>query len=336
MLRMVHVCNNTPSASIFTHGFLDALKDFGRIDFVHVENDTSESDIAAVYRQADVALTGYNSTPVPISLADDPGRLKYICNISGSIKDWIPAEIANSSIIVSNWGDAPAFVIAEGAVALLMAVLKDIREQIEEIRGGGWHIDYRRFGGSLFKANVGIFGCGFIGQKFIELIRAFEPVVRIFDPHCKELPEGCIRTNSLHDLFAQSEIIAIHAGLTENTRCSVNAEMLSLLPKHGVVINTARGAIIDQEALFKELESGRLRAGLDVLEPDRLSTGHPSRQWRNCIFTAHQIGRGWPRGKNQPKRLQKMHQICLDNLNRFIKGEPIRFTFDSLRYCSST
>jgi len=136
-------------------------------------------------------------------------------------------------------------------------------------------------------------------------------------------------------LFAASQAVVIHAGLTAETRASVTAERLAVLPDHGVVINTVRGGIVDQEALFAELRSGRLRAGLDVLEPDRLPGGHEARQWENCLFTAHNIARQWP-GADAGTRLQPMHHVCLDNLQRFARGEPLRFTYDRARWLHST
>ena len=88
--------------------------------------------------------------------------------------------------------------------------------------------------------------------------------------------------------------------------------------------------------LFAELESGRLRAGLDVLEPDCLPPGHPARKWPNLILTAHDAHRGWPDDHAQPARMEKMHLNCLDNLRRFTEARPLRFVMDRDRYLRST
>ena len=113
--------------------------------------------------------------------------------------------------------------------------------------------------------------------------------------------------------------------------------LLARLPRHGVVINTARGDVIDQVALFDELRSGRLRAGLDVLaEPEQLPADHPARQWPNLAWTCHAIARDWPTDGAPPTRLQAMHEVCLDNLGRFSRGEPLRFVMDRTRFLRST
>ena len=114
------------------------------------------------------------------------------------------------------------------------------------------------------------------------------------DPH--PIPTtGCERSDSLEALVAASEVLVIHAGLSDETRGAVGAGQLATLPDGGVVINTARGAILDQEALFAELASGRLRAGLDVLEPDTLAPQHPMLARDNCLLTYHQLDTlQWP------------------------------------------
>lgn len=158
-------------------------------------------------------------------------------------------------------------------------------------------------------------------------------MLRVFDPFVTDFPDYVTPVSGLEELFRQSEAVSIHAGLTAATRGTVTAGLLALLPRHGILINTARGDIVDQDALFRELESGRLRAGLDVLAgPDRLPSGHPARQWQNLIWTCHDIERDWHTDGEPPKKLHAMHEICLDNLRRFRDGQPLRFTMDRCRF----
>ena len=128
----------------------------------------------------------------------------------------------------------------------------------------------------------------------------------------------------------------VHAGLSDETRGSVTAELLAKLPDNGIIINTARGGIIDQPALFAELEKGRLLAGLDVLDPDRLPEGHAAKQWPNAIFTAHNIGASTIEGVAGKAELQPMHLVALENLKRHADGEPLKFEMDRVRYLRST
>ncbi len=335
-LRMLHIAAREASDRIWTPLFCRTLQGLGQLHIITAGAEMPLAEHMARIRQADVLLTGWGSSPVPDDLAQDRGRLRYICNITGSVRHWISLRIIDAGIPVTNWGTAPADRLAEGAMTLLMATVKDLHQRIVNVRGGGWRLDDHHFGGSLRGLNVGIYGYGAIGQRFVPLLRPFGAVMRIYDPYAASIPEDCTRAESLETLFERSEAIVIHAGLTEETRGSVTADLLARLPDHGIVINTARGGIIDQDALFAELEAGRLRAGLDVLEPDRLSPDHAARSWPNLILTAHQIGRNRPDYGQERTWLDDFHQVCLDNLSRFVSGEPLRFRMDHDRYVRST
>jgi phosphoglycerate dehydrogenase-like enzyme len=336
-MKLMHIAQGAPDGNIWTGAFRDALAEIGNLTIVENGAALAEAKRTALIQGADVLLLGWGSAPVPPAIARDPGSLRYICNITGQMKEWVTPELVESGLPITNWGDAPAASVAEGAMALLLAVLKDLHLRIQTVRRDGWHLDPAQTGGSIEGLNVGIYGCGAIGRTFIELIRPFRPVLRVFDPYAAEVPAGCERVSSLEALFDASEAIVIHAGLNPETHRSVTADLLRRLPLHGVVINTARGGIVDQEALFAELASGRLRAGLDVLDPDALPEGHPARSWENCILTCHRVGQGWPaEGKPATSLPRSAIPICLDNLRRHAAGQPLRFVIDPITYRRQT
>ncbi len=313
------------------------LQRIGTLKIVEQGRDLSDEQALSLYREADVVLTMWGARAIPPALAEQPGRVRYVLNLTGTCREFVPIEIIRSTIPVTNWGDAPARVVAEGAAALMLAVLKDLRPRTERITAGGWGHS-RNCGlhsGSLRGLKIGLYGCGAIGRRFVKMLTPFEPEWRAYDPFAPELPEGCQRAESLESLCDQSEALVIWAGLTEETRHSVTAPLLARLPDGGIVINAARGDIIDQPALFAELQTGRLRAGLDVLAGnDSLPPDHPARGWPNLILTCHDITAAqWP---VRPAQLSEADEISLDNLQRFLAGQPLRFTMDEKRYLLST
>lgn len=337
MRRLLHIAQHEVSPRIWIEPFYKELRAIGQITVVENGEELSNDERAELIRKCNILITGWGAAPVPVSIARDRGSLEYICNVTGSMRGMIPLDIIDAGIPVTYWGDAPGVRIAEGAFTLLLAVVKDLHRRIQHIRSGGWALRPDILSGTLEGLNVGIYGCGAIGRAFIEMLRPFKPVIRVFDPYASEFPEDCIVVDSLDELFANSEAIAIHAGLSDETRGSVTAKLLAKLPQNGIVINTARGGIIDQKAIFAELESGRLRAGLDVLEPPyELPPDHPARKWENLILSAHNIGAAQPMDGVKGKELTAMHHICLDNIRRRLNGEPLRFTMDHDRYLSST
>lgn len=262
------------------------------------------------------------------SLADKPGRLRHICYLHGSIRQWIGLPILRSSITVTNWGDAPAVGLAVGSLVLLQASLLDLHKRIMSVRRGASR-GFNSVGGTVTGLRVGVYGYGFAGREFARLAGALGAEIRIFDPYAADVPDNVRRVMSLEELFDGAQAIVIHAGLTDETEKSITAELLSRLPDQGVVVNTARGAIIDQEALFAELKSGRLRAGLDVLSPDALPENHEARTWENLIWTCHRfLGESWPGDDTLGRRDTNL----LDNLNAIVQGRPPRFGIDERRY----
>jgi len=307
-------------------------------DEIVLSADCSEEEKAEIIRKYDVLLTMWASPHVPNELADNPGKLRYICNITGEISRWIDREIVESPhITITNWGDAPAFGIAEGAMTLLLAVIKNIPYYVHAAGEGKVEKEIVVSGtqGSLYKKRIGIYGLGAIGSKFAQFLRPFEPVMYGFDPFVKAIPEGVAMVDSLEELFDKVQILVIHAGLTDQTRGSVTKELLARLPDGGIVINTARGQIIDYDALKAELMSGRLRAGLDVVTEHNLpDQDDPIRSLENVIFTAHRIGSGaWG---ISPEELDIPATYCLENLERYRKGESLKYVMTPARYLLST
>jgi len=135
--------------------------------------------------------------------------------------------------------------------------------------------------------------------------------------------------------------LVVHASLCEETRKSITKELLALLPDGALFINTARGAIVDEPALIDEIMSGRIRAGLDVMDHsinpkngDMPAFDDPVRQVSNAVFTGHHIG-GDDWSKN-PENLDFTSLNCLENLKLFSEGKPLKFVMDVERYKKSS
>jgi len=333
---MLHVAAHEPSPRVWTRVFRDALGELGELEIVENGEAMSPAERAELFRGCDIALTSWGAAPLPAELADEPGRLGYVCHVNGSVRGFVPRELIESDVPVTNWGDAISSDVAEGAMALLLAMLCDLPERVRAVREGGWRLDPATHGGTLAGADVGIYGLGTVGLRFVEMIRPFHPRLRVYDPYAPYVPPDCQVVATLDELFAASRILVIHAGLSDETRGSVTAELLAKLPDHGIVINTARGAIVDEEALMAELETGRLRAGLDVLVTEPMPVDHPARQWDNVLITGHQAALGWPTGGKEPTEVLHFQHVCLDNLRRYLAGAPLRFLMTPQRYDRST
>lgn len=336
MVKILHIANRR--SQIDPDGLLAAsVRELGELTLVEQGRERSDAEVAALMRDADVVVTNWASRPIPEAVASEPGRLRYVLCLGGTCKATVPLALIRAGIPVTNWGDQPAQSVAEGAMSLFLAVLKDLRPRTEGLLAGRG-AESRKLGlpsGTVNGLKLGLYGCGAIGRRFVEMVRPFKPSISIYDPYAEDLPEGCLPVPTLARLFERSEAIVVWTGLSEETRRSVTAELLAKLPDHGIIVNAARGEIIDQEALFDELRAGRLRAGLDVLVGDNyLPEGHEAHTWPNLLITSHDISKAhWP---VRPASLGYADHIVIDNLRRFISGEPLKFIMDEQRYMRSS
>lgn len=339
-VKMLHLAAGSLNGRVWKPLFMDQLS---RIGELRIEEDTRawpDEQVAELCRQYDVVLTDWGSRRLPECLALEPGCLRYVCNISGTIRPFVPRVFIERGLSVTNWGPLPAFKVAEGTLALLLALLKDLPRLQKEIGDGGWAALYPDFRGSVRNLRLGLYGLGVIGKAFIDLVRPLQPRLKAYDRFADVWPEGVERAGSLEDLFADIEVVIVAVALTPETRKSVRAEHFAKLPEGGIVINTARGAILDQEALFTELETGRLRAGLDVLDTDGkdwLPEDHPARSWTNLLLTGHKVSScPWNDELYEADSLSDAQETALANLKRFIKRQPLHHLFDVDRYDRST
>lgn len=191
-------------------------------------------------------------------------------------------------------GDGRVWTSAKGAYAqpvaehALMLALAALRVLPSRVRAGEWAPDER--GHSLYGADVVLVGAGGIS---VELLRLLEPfgvrstVVRRSDVAVPGAART-LTTDRLSEALATAEVVFVLAALTEGTRGLIGRDEFAAMPEGAVLVNVARGGLVDTAALVDALESGRLGgAGLDVTDPEPLPTGHPLWHASNCIITPH-------------------------------------------------
>jgi phosphoglycerate dehydrogenase-like enzyme len=201
---------------------------------------------------------------------------------------------------------------AELALALILAAQRDIPQWVDNQRKGRWDAHFTR---SLADSVVVILGYGSIGSALERRLLACEcEVVRVAS---RPRPEDDVfGPESLPELLPKATIVANILPSTPATAKFVNAERLALLPDDALVVNVGRGATVDTEALLKETASGRLRAALDVTDPEPLPADHPLWALPNVLISPH-VGGGsatfYPRAE----------KFVVDQLRRFAAGEEL-------------
>ena len=207
--------------------------------------------------------------------------------------------------------------VAELAVGLALACLRRFPDCHRAVQGGGSSAGLQ--GSELAGKTVGIIGTGAIGQRTAQLFSAFRCRLLGYSRRARPEAEALgIRYVSLPELLSSSDIVSLHTPLTEETRGLRGREELALMRPGAVLVNTARGPVVDSAALSEALKEGRIRAGIDVYEKDPpLPADHPLIGAPNLVCTPHI-------GFNTRESIERRAAMAFENVTAFLNGLPVR------------
>lgn len=248
-----------------------------------------EDTLIARFAQGPVdAVVLRGSKPFTARVLDAAPHLKVIAK-NGAGVDSVDIECATRrGVAVMVAAGANAEAVAEHAIAMMLALTRDLVGLDRKVRGAGWEgtgYQGRDFRGST----VGIIGFGSIGRATAQLAAALGAKVVVMDAYAKA--EEFEMEPDLDRLLARADIVSLHCPLTETTRGLIGARELGLMKKGAILINTARGPLIDEAALVDALRSGHLAgAGLDTFVTEPIDAGNPLLDLPNVILTPHVAG----------------------------------------------
>lgn len=223
------------------------------------------------------------------------------------------------NIIVTNVPAYSTLSVAQMVFALLLALTQHVTLHDQGVKRGKWseQLDFCYWDKpmiALEQLTMGIVGIGMIGQAVATLAQAFGMHVLGYQRHPKPLVG--VRWVDLDTLFKESDVLSLHCPLTLETHHLVNAQRLALMKPSALLINTSRGALIDEEALAQALHKGQIAgAGLDVLSVEPPPFQHPLFDAPNCLITPHIA---WATQKARQTLLNKV----VENLQAFLQGQP--------------
>lgn len=278
----------------------------------------TERALKRFLQDADAILCSVGN-PIPASVLSAGGTLKLISSISVGV-DHIDMEAATAAGIPV--GHTPGVLVdstADMALSLMLASTRRIAEADKFIREGGWQAGWSTgffLGSDISRSTVGVIGLGPIGQAVVKRVQAFGAHVIAWNRTPRELTG--VEAVTLDELFKRADIVTVHAAATPETRYLVSAERLASMPDGATLINTARGSLVDESALINELDSGRLRAGLDVFETEPLPSDSPLISLNNAVLVPHL-------GSATAATRQAMMERALGNLMAGLAGKPMPF-----------
>jgi phosphoglycerate dehydrogenase-like enzyme len=266
--------------------------------------------------ELEVLITGWGCPVVDDRFLEAAPKLRAVLHSAGSVKGHLSRGVWERGIVVSSAAAANAVPVAEftlGAILLAGKGAFDLRERYR--REGSFELGYIHPHVGNHGRTVGLIGASRIGRLVLDLLRPFGFRVQVYDPYAGSLD---VPTVELATLLSTSDIVSVHAPLTAETQQLLGRSELALLRDGATLINTARGQLIDTDALTAELASGRITAILDVTEPEPLPSGSPLFQLPNAFVTPHIAG-------SHGNELARLGLCVADELERLVTGRPLRF-----------
>lgn len=247
-------------------------------------------------------------------------QLKVVANLAVGFDNFVVPELTKRGVIGTNTPDVLTDTTADLAFALLMATARMLPQAEKYVKDGHWHTwePLGFMGQDVHHATLGLLGMGRIGAAMARRGAGFEMKVIYYDAYRRQDLEqqyGYEYRNSIEDVIREADFVSVHTPLTDETRHLMNAERLAMMKKTAILINSARGPIVDPDALYDALKNGTIwAAGLDVTEPEPLPSDHKLLTLDNCLVVPH-IASASINTRNN------MSELAADNIINVLNGK---------------
>jgi D-3-phosphoglycerate dehydrogenase len=278
-------------------------------------------------KDAEVVLSGF--APMTASIMDANPALKVIGIARGGPVNVDAAAATARGVMLIGTVGRNAISVADQTMGLILSESRHIARLSMALKTGTYFADVNKLGrkyleGYAFQElegkTLGLIGFGEVGRRVAKRARSFDMKVQVFDPYITTealMKDECMKTE-LEPLLRTSDFISIHAKLTPETTHMLNKERLALMKPSAVIVNTARGEIIDEKALYEALMEKRIAgAALDVFEEDPVKPDNPMLKLDNVIATPHTAGRS-------PEVERRGYQQVAEATAKYLRGEEIR------------
>ncbi len=296
---------------------LSLVRDFCDADIWHDETPPPREQLLAHLDGVD-GLLSLLTDRIDATAMDVPPHLRVVSNMAVGVDNIDLAAASSRGIPVGNTPGVLTEATADMTFALMMAAARRIPEGQQYVRDGKWQTwsPQLLLGADFPGATWGIIGFGRIGQAVARRAQGFDLRVIYHDPAAK--PAFGANPAALEDLLRTSDFISVHVPLTQETYHMINAAALNAMKPTAVLVNTARGPVVDPEALYSALKSGRIfGAALDVTEPEPMPADHPLLGLNNCLIVPHL-------GSASKQTRDQMAFLAAQNLIAGLKGERLQ------------
>jgi phosphoglycerate dehydrogenase-like enzyme len=294
----------------------DALAAFADVIQHPGQEAANKDDLLALLPSADACLTSWEVARLDADVLAAAPLLQAMAHMGSSVGRFVSDALWERGIQVTSTGPALALDVAETTLGLMIVGMKRIWPLGQHVRDGGWRESAYWPSRELHGKTVGIVGASNVGRHVIELLHSFGVQVLLYDPYVSE--EGAEELGAekveMDDLVVRADVVSLHAPAKPETHHLLSTEHLAMMKDDALLVNTARGTLIDEVALIKELAKGRFFAFLDVTDPEPPAADSLLRQLDNVVVTPHLAG--------CIEDCSRMGEMAAEELRRFFAGEP--------------
>ena len=310
--------------AVFDPDTLAALGEVADLE-PRVLTDFTTDQAREVLADVEVLVTGWGCPELTAAVLADAPRLRAVVHTGGSVRGHVTPACWDRGIDVSSAAAANALPVAEYTVAMILLTGKRVLERSREHRVTRREDDWLHTSKTIgnFGRTIGLLSASTIGRRVVDLLRPFDFHVLLHDPYVtsEEAEALGVELVDLPALFARSDLVSVHTPLLPETRGLVSRELIDAMPPDAVLLNTARGAVVDQSALTDALLENRIRAVLDVTDPEVLPPGHPLWDNDNVLISPHVAG-------SQGNEWRRLARAAVAEVERWAAGEgfahPVR------------
>jgi phosphoglycerate dehydrogenase-like enzyme len=309
---------------LFPGQLREALAAFAEPVYNQKAGHLTPSELAAELPGFAGVITGWGTPQLVSEVLDAASDLRVVSHAAGSIRFMLPdppEEFFRRGLRLSTATVTMSRYVAELTLCLAIACLRRMSAFREQMKGSDlWWGTYSDLSpDTLIEQRVGLVGLGSISWEFVRLLKPFQCEVWAYSRHADvaRARAGGVRLVELDELLRHCPVVCLLAAVRADTIKMISRERLALLQEGAVLVNTARGALVDEEALIETLQAGRIWAGLDVTGPEPPAADSPLRTLPNVMLTPHV-------GGPVPSRYWDMAQFAVEDLRRFFSGEPLR------------
>lgn len=271
--------------------------------------------------RSEVLLTGWGCPPIDASVLERAPSLRAVVHAAGTVKTFLSPLVYERGITVSSAAAANALPVAEFTLAAIVLGAKRAFSLAHAFRSRRTHRTAADLDGQHWLGTrgltIGVVGASRTGRRVIELLRLLDAEILLHDPYVDtaEAEHLGVTPVDLDTLAATSDVVTVHAPDTPATRHLLDGRRIALMRPGTLLVNTARGRLVDTEALTAHLVSGRIDAVLDVTDPEPLGPAHPLWDLPNVFLTPHLAGA-------QGNEMGRLGALAVDELARFARGLP--------------